>query len=340
MNDNQDRAIGAILGTLIGDALGVGPHWYYDLDRLRDDYGEWIDHYTRPKPNRFHAGLEAGESSQTGQVVTLLLESVSEHGEYREPDFTDRLDSLLKTLDGTPQGGRYTDQAMRDVWNARQKKGLDWSEAGSFGDTAEAAIRTPVLSARYYRDVESLIESLRSNILLTHRDPFIAGQSLAFGLIIGALIDGYHLGDASKVVTAKAAKSNIPMVIEVADRSGKVVVSFIDALLQPSWSYEAAHDPGIQIEPASAACRLFGMACTLGFLLPAAYYFASRFENDFYNAVMSALNGGGNNMARAALAGALAGAQVGLSGIPEYLIKGLFDHERLLDMAERVASWK
>jgi ADP-ribosyl-[dinitrogen reductase] hydrolase len=340
MNDNQDRAIGAIVGTLIGDALGVGPHWYYDLDRLREDYGEWIDHYTRPKPNRFHAGLEAGQSSQTGQVVTLLLESVSEHGEYREPDFTDRLDSLLETLDGTPQGGRYTDQAMRDVWNARQKKGLDWSEAGSFADTAEAAIRTPILAARYYRDVESLIGSLRSNILLTHRDPFIAGQSIAFGLIIGGLIDGYHLGDASKVVTGKAAKSNIQMVIEVPDRSGKAEVSFIDALLQPSWPYEAAHDPNIQIEPASAACRLFGLACTLGFLLPAAYYFASRFENDFYNAVMSALNGGGNNMARAALTGALAGAQVGLSGIPEYLIKDLFDHERLLDMAERITAWK
>ncbi len=39
-------------------------------------------------------------------------------------------------------------------------------------------------------------------------------------------------------------------------------------------------------------------------------------------------------MARAALTGALAGAQVGLTGIPEYLIEGLFGHERLLDMAK------
>lgn len=90
---------------------------------------------------------------------------------------------------------------------------------------------------------------------------------------------------------------------------GKLEVSFIDALLQPSWSYKAANDPGIKIEPAPAACSLFGMACTLGFLLPAAYYFASRFENDFYKSVMSALNGGGNNMARVVLTGALAGAQ-------------------------------
>ncbi|MGB5158839.1 ADP-ribosylglycohydrolase family protein [Desulfobacterium sp. N47] len=338
MDDNQNRAMGAIMGSLIGDALGVGPHWYYDLDQLKKDYGEWIDNYTKPKKNRYHAGLEAGENSQTGQVVTILLESVFDCGEYRESDFTNRLDTLLETLDGTPQSGRYTDKAMRDVWNARQKKGLGWPEAGSFGDTAEAAIRTPVLAARYYRDIKNLMDALLSNILLTHRDPFITGQSAAFGLIISCLIDGSNPEHISKAVFKKISKNNIPMVIEMPDSNGKLEISFTDALLQPSWSYKAANDPGIKIEPAPAACSLFGLACTLGFMLPAAYYFASRFENDFYKSVMSALNGGGNNMARAALTGALAGAQVGLTGIPEYLIKGLFDHERLLHMAENITA--
>jgi len=227
---------------------------------------------------------------------------------------------------------------MRDVWNARRKKGLDWSKAGSFADTAEAAIRTPVLAARYYNDTESLVGSLRSNVLVTHRHPFIAGQSVAFGLIVGALIDGCPMSEVSEVVVRGTGKSTITTVIEVPDRSGNPEVSFHNALPQPSWSYEAAHDPGIHIVPATAACRLFGLAFTLGFLLPAVYYFAARFKNDFYNPVMSALNGRGNNMARAALTGALAGAQVGLKGIPEYLIQGLSDHERLLDMAEKITT--
>jgi hypothetical protein len=33
-NTSKDRAVGAVMGTFIGDALGVGPHWYYDLDQL------------------------------------------------------------------------------------------------------------------------------------------------------------------------------------------------------------------------------------------------------------------------------------------------------------------
>jgi hypothetical protein len=92
------------MGTLIGDALGMGPHWYYDLDLLKEDYGEWIDDYTSRKAGRYHAGLTAGENSQTGQVVGFLLESVGALGSYDESDFCLRLDALLATLDGNPPG--------------------------------------------------------------------------------------------------------------------------------------------------------------------------------------------------------------------------------------------
>ena len=34
-NNSKDRAAGAVMGALIGDALGEGPHWYYDLDQLK-----------------------------------------------------------------------------------------------------------------------------------------------------------------------------------------------------------------------------------------------------------------------------------------------------------------
>ena len=69
----KDRASGAVMGALIGDALGVGPHWYYDLEEMRRDYGDWIDGYTDPKPHRYHAGLKAGQLSQPGIILTMLF---------------------------------------------------------------------------------------------------------------------------------------------------------------------------------------------------------------------------------------------------------------------------
>jgi ADP-ribosylglycohydrolase len=86
---------------------------------------------------------------------------------------------------------------------------------------------------------------------------------------------------------------------------------------------EAAFDPGIKIEPAWKVSIVYGMPCAIYHQLPIAYYLAARFRNDFEQAVLYALNGGGQNQARCILTGALVGAQVGLSGIPQRFVDGL-----------------
>jgi ADP-ribosylglycohydrolase len=54
LTTKQNRAAGALLGAFIGDAMGLGPHWYYDLDEQHHDYCMWITDYTAPKPDRYH----------------------------------------------------------------------------------------------------------------------------------------------------------------------------------------------------------------------------------------------------------------------------------------------
>src|SRR5258708_38673729 len=102
MTTVSDRAAGAIIGALVGYALGLGPPWYYDLAELRREYGDWISGYTDPKPNRYHSGIKAGQLDQTGLLLVLLLRSVIENGWYNENDFTHRLDEFFKNLDGNP----------------------------------------------------------------------------------------------------------------------------------------------------------------------------------------------------------------------------------------------
>jgi len=72
--------------------------------------------------------------------------------------------------------------------------------------------------------------------------------------------------------------------------------------------------------------------------LPAAYYLAARFCDDFESAVLHALNGGGQNMSRACLTGALVGAQVGLEGIPEHFVTGLENQSELVTLARRLGK--
>lgn len=44
----QDRIHGSLLGLLIGDALAMPVHWYYDRQALERDYG-WVSTYLRPR---------------------------------------------------------------------------------------------------------------------------------------------------------------------------------------------------------------------------------------------------------------------------------------------------
>ena len=83
VSDRADRAVGALLGVLIGDALGFGYQWYYDLQEKEKDYGPFVKDYVDPKPDARHSfayvhkyrheqGLRAGDTSQNGEVHNAL----------------------------------------------------------------------------------------------------------------------------------------------------------------------------------------------------------------------------------------------------------------------------
>ena len=224
----QDRAAGAIMGGLIGDAVGLCCHWYYDLNEMRKNHGDWISDYTTPLPGRYHAGQKAGQLSQTGHITIMLLRSVLEHKDYVETDFG-KFPFQDRPLPPTPGE-------------------IDINRPGIFPNP--------------------------------------------------------------------------------------------DPLLIPSCIAAVVSETGISIEPAWKASLVWGLPCAIYHQLPAAYYLAARFSSDFESAVLHAINGGGQNMSRAFLTGALVGAQVGLSKIPPRLIAGLERSDELTALAREMENWQ
>ena len=352
MTSVSDRAAGAIIGALVGDALGLGPHWYYDLAELRREYGDWISGYTDPKPNRYHSGIKAGQLDQTGLLLVLLLRSVIENGGYNENDFTHRLDEFFKHLDGTPmQGpGGYTGQSIREAFRRRTQRGLSWKETGGDADTTEAAERAIVLAARYASDPRKVAAAVSANCILTQADPSIVAMTTAYNAVLSLLVSGENLdASISDKLMDLVQKGDLPFhkvttgwlgLLRPGEPDPPNVGKFSspDALLTPSYIAEAATDPDIRIEPAWKVSIVYGMPCAIYHQLPAAYYLAARFHDDFESAVLHAINGGGQNMARACLTGALVGAQVGLSRIPQRFVEGLENHTELVSLAQRLGE--
>ena len=349
----NDRAAGAVMGALIGDALAVGPHWYYDLDEMRRDYGDWITGYTDPQPDRYHPGLKAGQLSQAGIITTMLLRSVVEKSGYDEGDFCHRLDEeLFPQLDGKPVNGPggYTSQSIREAWRRRVVEKKSWKETGGHADTTEAAERALVLAARYATTPAKVAETVSANCLLTQADEAIVAMTTAYGCVLAMLVGGEKLDPLLSDKLMDLVKTgDLPFHAVTSDKLGPPKpgdpdppragrFSSPDALLTPSYMAEAALDPGIKIEPAWKVSIVYGMPCAIYHQLPAAYYLAARFPDNFESAVLHALNGGGQNQARCILTGALVGAQVGLAGIPHRFLNGLEKSSELTALAQQLGE--
>lgn len=210
----EDRIVGALMGAFIGDALALGPHWYYDLDELRADYGDWICDYTTPKLGRYHAGMRAGQASQAGQLLQLTLQSLVARGDYDEADFCRRIDEdFFPLIDGTPMSGPggYTSQSIREAWRLRVEQGLSWGSVGGNADTTEAAERNLAIAIRYALQPSKLATCIRKNTLLTQTDGTVVAMTVAYGAVLGMLVEGHKLdGALSGKLMSRVKKGELP----------------------------------------------------------------------------------------------------------------------------------
>lgn len=349
----EDRVVGALMGALIGDALTVGPHWYYDLEKLQATYGTWINDYTTPMPGHYHDGLKAGQSSQSGLLLELMMRSLAECGGYDEADFCRRLDQdFFPQIDGTPKNGPggYTSQSMRDAYRLHVQQKKPWGAVGGNADNTEAAERILAIAVRYAKNLRLLAQYVSSNTVLTQIDTTVGVMTTCYGAVLGLLVQGEPLdSQISNKLMALVQAGALPFhtmtkpgaeAAHSDTREPSIAGQFPspDALLLVGTIARAAHDPGVQIEPAWKASLVYGMPCAVYYQFPAAYYLAARFADNFEAAVLHAVNGGGQNQARAILTGALVGAMVGIQGIPERFLQGLDRCAERLALAQTIAA--
>jgi ADP-ribosylglycohydrolase len=227
---------------------------------------------------------------------------------------------------------------------------LPWGQTGGYADDTEAIERTLALAVRYARNPARLAEVVAGNTTLTQIDEAVVSMTVAYGAVLGMLVQGHALNThLSGKLMRLVNKGELPFHHITSEnlqppragdpdppRAGRFASP--DALLTPSYMAAAAIDPDIRIEPAWKVSIVYGMPCAIYHQLPSVYYLSARFHNDFESAVLHAVNGGGQNQARASLTGALVGAQVGLSGIPQRFIDGLEDSAELSRLSEELAT--
>ena len=279
-----------------------------------------------PKPDHYHCNLKAGDIASAGQTCLRLMDSIIVHNGYNENDFTKRLDTMLESMDrGADARNLWNDRNTRHALRQR-RAGVGWDKIVSLCVSSEAALRSVSLAARYYNSPAECAKNAYRMITLTHTDPFIAAESLAYALDVCGIINGIPMWE------------NLDARYQWANKVEGILPTFTDAISCSDRFWGIANNPAIKIEPAWHICQIYGLNCQLDGLVSSAYYLVSRFPDEFEMPVLSALNGGGNNLNRAALTGALSGAMVGLRGIPVRFIQGLRDHDHILELVDRITD--
>ena len=332
----EERVEGAVLGLFVGDALGLGYHWYYDLNVLEHDVGPWVTDYLDPvvksehscryiSQYRFDQGLRAGNYTQTGQILFLLLESLVEKNHFDVAVFGHALDELLSELNGEALSGRYSEGVVREIRQKRQQ-GIAWDSPDLPGnaDTSLGA-QLCVILAVLYRDPLSLVDAADRLLQVFYRDRFLRGCQLVYALTVQALVQGTTLEQLDEAMTKMAENQDVMR-----------LVGSYGSLQQPGLGQIAERPEMVCVEPAKCISLVFGLNCQVTHLLPAAYYLLYRYPDSFEMAMLSASNGGGENVARSALTGALAGALHGVNAIPIRFLDRLENSEAIRSYAQAI----
>jgi ADP-ribosylglycohydrolase len=315
VDDHADKLAGAILGTAVGDALGLP---YENLSRRR--LGKMIGNQPLGHRFLFRRGMVSDDTEHTCMVGQALLES---------PRDADRFARLLGWrlrfwLLCLPAGiGRATLRSTLKLW-----LGFPPSRSGVWSAGNGPAMRASLLGVYLGHDLELLRSYIRVSTRMTHTDPRAERGALLVALAAwhGASAGA---GSMSGSATLAAIRSGL---VDTDDELNR----FLDQLnehLRRDAAPEALAD----------ALRLrHGISGYIYHTVPMALYCWLRSGGDFQRSVDDVIRLGGDTDTTGAIVGGLAGATAGARGIPSTWIDGLAEWPQTVrwmrSLADRLAE--
>jgi ADP-ribosylglycohydrolase len=302
----SDRALGALYGLAVGDALGM-PTQLLSPAEVDRRFGSIHWFQSPPNDHPIAAGMPAGHiTDDTEQALLIARLLIDGHGHI------DAL-TLAKSLaewerDMARRGsldllGPSTQRAISAV-----AAGASVEEAGRFGDTNGAAMRvTPVGIAIPVADFEGLVRAVVEASGVTHNTTVALAGAFAVAAAVSAGIAGASVEEAVAIgaTAAQAGRTHGSWV------AGADVAARIEAAL--AGVVGLAHDDLVLF-----IRNVVGTSVATQESVPAAFaVLRSNGDGRAWDACLLAASLGGDSDTIAAIVGAIAGACQGVAAYPK-----------------------
>lgn len=298
---DTDRAEGVLLGLACGDALGR-PVEFRSQAGIEREYGrltEMVGDGAHRKP--------AGTITDDTELALCIARSVVERGRFDGADVADRFVEWYRS-DPFDIGGLTAD-ALRLV-----DEGVPWDEAGlrcwetlPEGQNAGngSVMRCAPYALAFAEESERLVTVSRQSSAITHADPRCTDSCAVLNLTIAALLDGSStpLADALDYVRADAPDELIEALEPV-----------------PDVDETALRNTGYVVDTLQTALT------------------DALAADNARDAIVSAVNRGGDADSIGAVAGAVAGARFGASDLPERWLATIPESDELRRLASDLST--
>lgn len=292
----------ALLGTAVGDALGV------PFETKLSNFELLVDWDGKSFLGSAHHKLLPGQYSDDTQMSLMVAESLIENKGFNPEDLAARYVDWM--VSGRARGyGKTTLLAVQNLLN-----GKHWSESGVPGSYGNGTAMRAAPFGIYFRDdLKELIKVCKVDSAITHASEEAEAGSIAIALAAAYAVNN----DTDKL---------LHRIWEVLPASKvKNSIFSLSSLVESPY-----------ILPPQAL-RVIGTKGNVKETVPAALYCFLRFDN-YEDAVIASIRAGGDTDTTAAIVGALWGAKVGTQGIHPDWVSDVEDSEKLMALDSQLFS--
>jgi ADP-ribosylglycohydrolase len=328
MSSAGERALGALYGLAIGDALGM-PTQLMSREDVAAYFGNLDGFREAPPDHMIAAGLPAGSITDDTEQALLLADALLAGAGH--VDAEDLARRLLAWAEQARQRGSLdllgpsTSAAVTAL-----VAGGPLDEVEPLGATNDAAMRiTPVGLVVAAGDLDALVDLVVAASRVTHQSNVAIAGAAAVAAAVSGGIDGASVAEATTLAIRAA---------ELGQQRGEWVAGASIAR-RIAWAVGLV-DAGDQDRSVRDVVELIGTSPATQESVPAAFASLALHPDDPWQACLTAASLGGDSDTIAAITGAIAGACHGVDRWPDHAVQTVreINHLDLEMFAEKLLA--
>ena len=316
MTSINNKLKGLIFGQAVGDALGLGSE-FMSKSEVASKYPKGLHSYAQIIQDRHRHRWAKGSWTDDTDQMLCILDSILVNQCINIHDIAARLRSWVQN------GGMGIGQMVMAVVSSRNfvsdphtAAREAWEMTGKRAAPNGGIMRTSILGAWDYKNLEAVKNNTEQVCRITHYDPRCVGSCVAVSVAASLLLQ-----------EAKDVPQIMSIVRQQTDEYSPEIAAYLD--MADSNSLDVFDlDEGLNPQEQNR----------IGYTLKAmgAAFWTLKHSHSFRDGIAQVIHEGGDADTNAAVAGALLGARDGIDGIPEELVLGLQGasalEERLLNL--------